>query len=128
MNKFVCKGEYIRLNFAKQRVCLLDPDHISMENGDLKKYVLANIADIKELASKDQISESSQKKIISYWARYYQAIVYARNECPYLDRDAISNKNLRTSYIPDDIEDTYELIPDTCIGLKCKCLLSKTIK
>jgi len=102
-------------NFAKESLCILDPDHFAMEDNELTELVRGSILNYSE-------DERDGKSL--YWKKYAKAIKIVKNKCAHLDKDGINDTSKRVIYIPDlDVVDRIKrLIPDDSFGTKCRCL------
>jgi len=105
---------YRDVNFAKEQLCILDPDHFAMKAEDFKSLVISSI------------KQHPEKK--DYWTTYHKVIKIIGERCPYLDGGGIKDTNKRVSWIPDDFSKFEELIPDSSLEPKCRCLYPNKYK
>ncbi len=104
---------YRDVSFAKEELCILDPDHLAMETSYFVELVKKTIREFPE----DVRFQKEQD-----WNKYSRVIKSVKERCPHLDRDGIYDSDKRVTWIPDDLETPLKLIPDSSLGPKCRCL------
>ena len=115
-----CKQEYVRINMIKQDICILDSDHITMDPKEFKDHVNNELKKIRK-------SETYEETKVC-WARYFQAISWARDKCPYINRDDLKDKTKQLWYIPNNVGKDFELVPGDSFGKKARCLYPNKYK